>query len=46
MGMHSMTFLFVFLMVAILVIGGLYLAVRVMGARIVDSDHPNHHDRG
>lgn len=39
MTMHSMTFLFIFLMIAIVVVGGLYVAVRVIGARVVDSDH-------
>lgn len=39
MTMHSMTFLFVFLLIAIVVVGGLYVAVRVIGARVVDSDH-------
>ena len=40
MDMHSMTFLFMALMVAIVVIGGIYVAVRLVGARIVESDHP------
>lgn len=40
MTMHSMTFLFLFLIIAIAVVGGLYAAVRVIGARVVDSDHP------
>lgn len=40
MTMHSMTFLFMFLIIAIVVVGGLYVAVRVMGGRVVDSDHP------
>lgn len=40
MDMHSMTFLFIALMVAIVVVGGIYAVVRLVGARIVDSDHP------
>lgn len=40
MTMHSMTFLFMFLMIAIVVVGGLYVAVRLFGARSVGSDHP------
>ncbi len=39
MTIHSMTFLFVFLLIAIVVVGGLYVAVRVIGARVVESDH-------
>lgn len=40
MTMHSMMFLFMFLIIAIVVVGGLYALVRVLGARVVDSDHP------
>lgn len=40
MTMHSMTFLFMFLMIAIVVVGGLYVAIRVIGARVVEDDHP------
>ncbi|MEP6815245.1 MAG: hypothetical protein ABI873_06835 [Marmoricola sp.] len=39
MTMHSMTFLFMFLIIAIVVVGGLYVAVRVIGGRVVDGDH-------
>jgi hypothetical protein len=37
--MHSMTYLFVFLLLAIVVVGILYAVVRTVGGRIVESDH-------
>ncbi|MCW2758923.1 MAG: hypothetical protein JWO46_2669 [Nocardioidaceae bacterium] len=40
MSMLSMTVLMVGLVVAVAVVGGLYAAIRVIGARQVDSDHP------
>lgn len=40
MSMHSVTVLMIGLVVAIVVIGGLLVALRVYGARQVESDHP------
>lgn len=40
MDMLSMTILMVGLVVAVAVIGALYAAIRVIGARQVESDHP------
>lgn len=37
--MHSMTFFVIFLFLAIAVISVVYILVRVVGARAVDSDH-------
>ncbi len=42
MSMHSLMFLMIALLVAIALIGGIYVAFRVIGARIVESDHPRH----
>lgn len=42
MSMYSMTVLMIGLLVAIVLVGGLILALRVYGARQVDGDHPRH----
>ena len=42
MTMHSLTFLMIGLLVVIAVVGGLLAAVRIAGARVVESDHPQH----
>lgn len=39
MSMHSMTYLFVFLILAIIVVGALLAVVRTVGGRAVQSDH-------
>ena len=44
MTMHSLTFLMIGLLVVIVVVGSLLAAVRVFGARVVESDHPRHPD--
>lgn len=40
--MHSMTLVMIGLMIAIVVIGGLLVALRVYAAHEVESDHPTH----
>ena len=40
MSMHSTTYLFVFLILAIVAIGALYAVVRTFGGKAVQSDHP------
>ncbi len=40
MSMHSVAVLMIGLVVAIVVIGGLLVALRVYGARQVEGDHP------
>lgn len=37
--MHSMTYFFIFLLLAIVVVGALYAVVRTIGGRVVDADH-------
>ena len=44
MTMHSLMFLMIGLLVAIVVVGSLLAAVRILGARVVESDHPRHPD--
>lgn len=39
MSMHSMVFTSIFILGAALVVGGLYVAVRLFGGRAVDKDH-------
>lgn len=37
--MNSMAFTFMLILVAVVVIAGVYLAIRLVGGREVDSDH-------
>lgn len=39
MSMRSITYLVIFLLLAIVLIGALYAIARTVGGRIVDSDH-------
>ena len=45
MSMHSLAFLMIGLLAVIVLVGGLFIAVRIFGARAVDSDHPQRPDR-
>jgi hypothetical protein len=41
MSMHSLMFLMIALILLIVLVGGVYVAVRVLGFRAVGGDHPD-----
>jgi uncharacterized protein YneF (UPF0154 family) len=41
MSMHSLMFLMIALILLIVLVGGVYVTVRVVGARAVEGDHPD-----